>query len=485
MATRFTARRFTATACILALLTGCGGGGGGSSPPPPVIVNPPTPTPTPTPTPPPTTGTCSLTTRLNWVAEQLRNDYLFPELLAPVDPAGFTDIQAFINAATAPARNAGKDKLNFSYVTSIAEENALTNSGSTAGFGVRLFIDGSRLFISEAFEGAPGLAAGLDRGVEILAVGTSVDNLQSVSSLLATSGALSNALGPNDPGVTRTFRIRNAAGAESVITVTKANFSLDPVSDRYGSRIITDEGRRIGYVNLRTFSVDSADRQLREVFASFKAQGVTEVVVDLRYNGGGLVRIAETLTNLLGGNRQSTDVQSRTLFNQRLSANNRTTFFAPLAESIAPTKIAFIGTQATASASELVMNALLPYYGNNIALIGANTFGKPVGQIARDRAECDDRFRIMAFQTVNSAGQGDYFNGLAPFFPRTCRATDDLTRQLGDSSEASLRTALDFLAGRPCTAISGGVTTLAVGESRRLLRPEAPSAAQYEVPGLF
>jgi hypothetical protein len=221
------------------------------------------------------------------------------------------------------------------------------------------------------------------------------------------------------------------------------------------------------------------------VFANFKAQNVTEVIIDLRYNGGGLVSLAELLTNLLGGNRTSSDVQSRTLFNQRLSSNNRTAFFAPQAQSIAPTKIAFIGTGATASASELVMNALLPYYGANIGLIGANTFGKPVGQIARDRAECDDRFRIMAFQTVNRDNQGDYFNGLAPFFQRTCRANDDLTRQLGDAGEASIRTALDFLAGRPCTAITSGVSAQSVGASRGMLQSVAPSAAQYEVPGLF
>jgi C-terminal processing protease CtpA/Prc len=464
-----------------ALLSSCGGGGGGGSDsgttPPPVVVTPPV-------TPPPTSNACSLSSRLDWVAARLREDYLFPDLLATVNPAGYTDIQQYINDMTAPARAAGKDKLNFSYVTSIAEENALTNSGSTAGFGIRLFTEGTRLFISEAFEGAPGLAAGLDRGVEILAIGTSASNLQNVSDLI-TSGGLGTALGPSDPGVTRTFRIRNTAGVESVVTAAKADFSLDPVSDRYGSRILDDGGKKVGYVNLRTFIVNSADPQLREVFANFKAQNVTEVIIDLRYNGGGLVSLAELLTNLLGANRTSSDVQSRTVFNNRLSSNNRTAFFAPQPQSIAPTKIAFIGTGATASASELVMNALIPYYGANVGLIGANTFGKPVGQIARDRPECDDRFRIMAFQTVNRDNNGDYFNGLASSFQRTCRAADDLTRPLGDAGEASIRTALDFLAGRPCTAISGGVSAQSVAESRRVLQSVAPSAAQFEVPGLF
>lgn len=476
-------RQVTSLLCISVLLSSCGGGGGGavpdsSSTTPPVTVTP------PPVTPPPTGNACSLSARLDWVTARLRDDYLFPDLLATINPAGYTDIQQFINDITAPARAAGKDKLDFSYVTSIAEETALTNSGSSAGFGIRLFTEGNRVFISEAFEGAPGLAAGLDRGVELLAVGTSASNLQNVADLVA-SGGVSAALGPSDPGVTRTFRIRNTAGVESIVTATKADYALDPVSDRYGSKILTDGGKKVGYVNLRTFIVANADQQLRTVFADFKAQSVTEVIVDLRYNGGGLVSLAETLTNLLGANRTSSDVLSRTVFNARLASNNRTSFFAPQPQSIAPTKIAFIGTRASASASELVMNALIPYYGANVALIGANTFGKPVGQIARDRPECDDRFRIMAFQTTNRDNNGDYFNGLAGSFQRTCRATDDLTRQLGDANETSIKTALDFLAGRPCTAISTGASALAVAESRRTLQSATPSAAQREVPGLF
>jgi C-terminal processing protease CtpA/Prc len=436
-------------------------------------------------TPPPVSTACSLTARAEWAAARLREDYLFPDLLANVSTANVTDLQAFINAMTAPARAAGKDKLDFSYVTSIAEETALTNSGATAGFGIRLSTQGTRLFISEAFEGAPGLAAGLDRGVEVLAVGTSATTLQNVSDLIASNG-LGNALGPNTPGLSRTFRIKNTAGVESVVTAAKADFALDPVSDRYGSRILDDGGKKVGYLNLRTFIVNSADPQLREVFANFKAQNVTEVIIDLRYNGGGLVSLAELLTNLLGANRTSSDVQSRTVFNNRLSSNNRTAFFAPQPQSIAPTKIAFIGSGSTASASELVMNALIPYYGANVGLIGANTFGKPVGQIARDRPECDDRFRIMAFQTVNRDNNGDYFNGLANSFQRTCRATDDLTKQLGDPAETSIKTALDYLAGRSCTAITSAVSAQSVGgESRRMLQSTAPSAAQYELPGFF
>jgi hypothetical protein len=181
---------------------------------------------------------------------------------------------------------------------------------------------------------------------------------------------------------------------------------------------------------------------------------------------------------------------SFTVFRPSKANNNSTEFFAPQPQSIASMKIAFIGTGSSASASELVMNATIPYLGANTALIGTNTFGKPVGQIALDRAQCDDRLRVIAFATQNANKQGDYYTGLASKFQSTCKAPDDLTRQLGDPQEGSIKSALDFLAGRACTTGSisgGGLTTQSVKETgeRELLAPAAPTTAQREVPGFY
>src|SRR4028118_1381694 len=79
---------------------------------------------------------------------------------------------------------------------------------------------------------------------------------------------------PRTAGLSRPLRVRNAAGTESTVTVAKADYSLDPISDRNGTRIIDDGGRRVGYVNLRTFSVQSADADLRQAFRNFRTQGV-------------------------------------------------------------------------------------------------------------------------------------------------------------------------------------------------------------------
>ena len=92
----------------------------------------------------------------------------------------------------------------------------------------------------------------------------------------------------------------------------------------------------------------------------------------------------------------------------------------------------------------------------------------------------------MAFRTENSARQGDYFTGLASRVEATCAAGDDYTKQLGDPAEASVKVALDFLAGRTCSPISGGgQTTQAAGGNRNLVQPDAPTTLQREVPGAF
>jgi len=468
------------------MLASCGGGGSSTA----GSGGPVTVTPTPTPTP---TATCALASRQAFAKAVIDEWYLFPSDVANVSAASHSNVQSYIDALVAPARALNKDRF-FTYITSIAEENAFYASGSSAGFGVRMTYDaaGQRILIAEAYESAPAFAAGIDRGTAIVAIGTNSGNLRTVASIVATEGTagLTNALGPNDPGVSRVLRITDAAGTRDV-TVAKADYSLDPVSDRYGAKIITEGGRSYGYLNLRTF-ISSADDQLKAAFADFGARGVTDIIIDFRYNGGGLVSTANLMGDLMGAGRAG-QLFSQTRFRANKSAENDEHRFTPGSQSIAPTRIAFIGTASTASASELVINSMLPWLGTNMTLVGGNTYGKPVGQIALDKTECDDRMRVVAFATANSTGAGDYYDGLAPKIANSCAAGDDLTVPLGDPREASIRAAIGFLSGNACTtriadasagpaARSSGARLLAEPE---MLTPERPSAAQRELPGLF
>ncbi|WP_326523111.1 S41 family peptidase [Sphingomonas sp.] len=485
-------RRITGLASAIALLAGCGGGGSGSVSTPIATAPTPTPTPVPTPSPTPTVAGCSLRERQDWVSAQLREWYLFPETLpAVLDPAPYASVDTYVDALTATARGQRRDRY-FTYVTSIAAENAYYASGETAGFGFRLTTNSSArtVFVAEAFEGTPALAAGVDRGTQIVAIGTSAATLRNVSDIIAAegSGGVTAALGANFAGTTRTFRIRSQAGVTSDVTIAKADYELTPVSSRYGYKVIDDAGRKVGYLNLRTF-ISTADAGLRTAFAAFRAAGVTEVIVDLRYNGGGLVSIAELFGDLLGANRSTSDVLSYTTFRAEKSSNNSTRLFRTQPQAIGATKIAFIGMSGTASASELVINAFLPYLGRNVALVGTNTYGKPVGQIALDKAACDDRLRVVAFATQNRDRSAAYFDGLASVVQSTCQAGDDVTYPLGDAREASIAAALNFLGGRSCAPISSATQSFAARSlssgTNELLVPDRPDTVQREVPGAF
>jgi hypothetical protein len=486
-----TFKQFGATLSALALLSSCGGGGSssGGDPSPPTAG--PTPAPPPPP-PPPSSGGCSLRERQDWAAAQLNEWYLFPELLAAnVNPDSFTTVQAYLDALVAPARAQSRDRF-FTRISSLTDSDEFLDAGASAGFGF-LFsadADAGRALVSEAYEGAPALAAGIDRGTEILAIGAPGAELRAISAIIVAEGTagVANALGPSTAGLTRILRVRDPNGTIRDVTLTKADYAIDPVSNRYGALILNDNGKNVGYLNFRTFIGAPAEADLRAAFAQFRAQGITEVIVDLRYNGGGLASTATLLSNLLQGNRSTADVMSYTTFRASKSSSNSTTFFTPQPQSIAATKIAFIVTGSSKSASEAVANVALPYLGAKAALIGSNTAGKPVGQKFFDRPACNDRLIAVSFAVKNANQQGDYYTGLASKFQSTCSAADDISRPLGDPQEASIRTALDFLAGRQCTPIGAtAVSAQGAGKTSAAgpITPAVPNAAQREVPGLF
>ena len=180
---------------------------------------------------------------------------------------------------------------------------------------------------------------------------------------------------------------------------------------------------------------------------------------------------------------------------------NETVLWAPQPQSIAPLRVAFITTGATASASELVPNALEPYLAPpggapNIALVGAKTYGKPVGQRGFTMQACGTVVYLVSLKIVNSEDEGGYYQGLpdaaGAFAGPLCQAPDDLTHDTWESAEASTAAALSWLATGTCPApavakLSGRAAALALGAPEEDVYPEAtePDLAQRHVRGLF
>lgn len=420
---------------------------------------------------------CALAERQKWALDQLDRWYLYPALIdRDVEPAAHDSLSGYVDALLEPARAAGVDR-QFSFVTAIEDENDFFLRGKMTGYGVSLALSPSGgLFIRDRHEGSPADEAGLERGDQILAIGLDPLRLQSIIDL-AKGGdqAVAAAMGDTREGTKRWLRIATAASAyENIVLLEleQASYTLLPVSPEFGVRII---GGTIGYLNLRTF-IDPAGRPVRDAFEQFRNAGVDRLVIDLRYNRGGLVRIADYLGDLMGAGRAN-QVFSYTTFRPEQSVRNSTQFFQPQPQSIAPRKIAFITTADTASASEIVMNAMHPYVQDS-AMVGLDTLGKPVGQVAIDNAACGDRFRIVAFATQNVRRQGDYFDGMSPLMPLHCIIGDDWQGAMGDADELMTATAIDWMEGR-LARCDGEVAGM------RTLQAARPSASQRYVAGSF
>ncbi|MEZ5498008.1 MAG: S41 family peptidase [Steroidobacteraceae bacterium] len=394
---------------------------------------------------------CQQTELKQFIVDRARENYLFPQLLPTnIDVNQYASGEAVLDALTATARAQGLDR-NFSSITTISGELNLIEGGATVAFGVQFAQRGPglRLFIVQVFEGSNAAAAGFRRGDEILAIGETTATLTPVATVLASVDGLNNALGPDEPGVTRIFSVLTAGGATVERSVAKDRLDLNAVPF---TQLIAQPGLPpVGYLQLRSF-IGTAEAQLRSAFAEFRANSVTDVIVDIRYNGGGLVRIAQLLANLLSAERSTQEVLYRTRLNPLQAASEQTVTFRAEPEAIGAQRIAFLTTASTASASEILINSLYPYV--DVAMIGARSFGKPVGQNAFDAPACDLRLRLVAFQTLNRDGTGDYFAGLpdANYTDTFCPVNDDLASDQDSVQDPLTAAGLNWLASGACPA---------------------------------
>ena len=453
----------TAAAALCALLAACGGSGngGGTSP-----------------------GGCSDTREKRFVLDTAREWYLFDDLLpAGVGADDYATAEELLDALTAEARAQGKDRF-FSYLTSRQADDAIFQAGQFIGFGFRTRIEGDRLWLTDVYEDSPAEDGGLARGVEITEI-DSGSGFVPVATVLAGDPELEEAFGPATEGVERGVRFLLPGGGEAEAVITKRIVEITPLAQGGASVLAlpANPAVPVGYFNLRSF-ISTAEAPLRDAYAEFRAQGVEYFVVDLRYNGGGLVRVAELIGDLNGALRDDSDVYLEMRFNDRKSRGNDVVrYFQPRAESVGPVRIAFITTGLTASASEIVINSLAPWA--EVAIVGGDTLGKPVGQAAFDLSGCDLRLRLIAFQFNNADGQGEYYDGLAATLPFACRADDDLAYDPGDPGEASTAEALNWLGSGACTEVLPAASLALRGTGWRVPKPRKPAAAQVYLPGLY
>ena len=322
---------------------------------------------------------------------------------------------------------------SFSFINSAEADAQFFGEGQFEGFGFSTrFEAADDLRFTRVFSGSPAAMAGFQRGQRILELdGRTIAEIEANEGLSVVFGQ-----SPLE------FRIRNLDNSEFLVTVSHDIVTIDPLPQW---RVIDMGGVPVGYVEFATF-VSTADPVFNTIFSDFNAAGVTDVIIDMRYNGGGLVDTARLLGDYLGGSVPGL-IFSFTVFNDKNSQFNETEFFEQIANSMNLSRLVVIATASTASASELVINSMEPHA--DVTIIGDTTFGKPVGQVGA--LFCDKILRPTAFETLNSINEGGYFDGL----PVDCPAADDLAEVVGSATDPNLITALAYLATGACPAAPG------------------------------
>ncbi|HAI74624.1 MAG TPA: hypothetical protein DCM08_00115 [Microscillaceae bacterium] len=359
----------------------------------------------------------------------MREWYLWNDQLpANVNTADYPDAQAMINAI-----RFRDDK--WSYVDLYDNYIQFFNAGQTVAHGLSMRWDASgKLWVALSYQNSPAAQGGLVRGCQITAInGVSVQQI-------GASG-LSNALGPATEGYRNSFNFIDNNGVNRTASIIKTTVQINTVLH---SQVISSGSRKVGYLVFNSF-LETSTAELNTVFNDFNAQGVNELILDLRYNGGGRISVAQYLASLIAPTRFVGSTFLTYLHNaNKTSENQNLRFISTLAPSLSLSRVFIITTSATASASESIINCLRPYM--RVVQIGATTAGKPVGSYAFQSG----RFVVVpvSLRVANANGVADYYNGLVADIP----AEDDASKPWGNVADPCLAQALAAL-GNPAFAL--------------------------------
>lgn len=331
----------------------------------------------------------------------------------------------------------------FSFLDRTGTVDAEIQQGLVGSFGFDVrYNNDTDLYVKKVDPQSPAHTAGIQRGWQVRSI-NGVGDLSLASMERDNFAFLYGAL----DGSTINLELQKPNNETVSVNLRRQNYQIQPV---LAHRIYTAGAKKVGYFAFDMF-VSTVDfngaptyikSQLDQLIQQFEATGIEELIVDLRYNGGGAVVTADYLANLLAPPTVGHGLMYSYKINDELEeAGWDEDIFPPQyfdkPNGLHLDRIYFLVTEGTASASELLINTLKPHM--DVKLIGEkNTYGKPVGFFAWDIMNVD--LYAVSFQTFNSAGYGDYFSGLTV----DKVVYDDLTRDFGDRQEAMTAAALHY-----------------------------------------
>jgi hypothetical protein len=415
-------RRLAAALAAAGLLAACGGGGGGGGE---SVASP---------------ATCSVADQQQWLGNYMNDWYFWYRLSPRPDAAAYADVESYFEALLYTGSDPAFPADRWSRSESTESFNRFYGEGSTLGYGVSvagLEVTGQPtqpLYVRHVEPLSPAALQGVQRGDEVLAM-----NGRSAQDLIAADDF--SDLTAEAVGEPLTLELRRG-GVQRTVLLDSAVFTLTPVS---GTAVLTTAaGRKLGYVAVKDM-ISQTLVPLETAFLRFKAEGVHDVVLDLRYNGGGLVSTGGTLASYVAGTRGSSRRYATLLYNDQRSDNNQTFAFSTLPAALNLPRVFVLMGRRTCSASEQVINGLRGV-GVEVVAIGETSCGKPVGSLPT--SACDRTYSVINFESVNDRNEGRYFDG----FDATCPVSEDFTAVQGSSADPLLAAASHFADSGQCPA---------------------------------
>jgi carboxyl-terminal processing protease len=376
-------------------------------------------------------ATCSATDQKAWLGTYM-NDWYFWYALSPrPSPAGFADAQAYFDALLYTGTSATFPADRWSSSQTTESFNRFYGDGATLGYGVTvagLELDRNGnlpLYVRYIEPLSPAAAQGVARGDRVLSI-----NGRSAAELITADDF--GLLTPANAGDTITLALRRG-NVDRTVTLRAAIYNPTPGK---GTRVFTSTGgRRIGYVMVKDM-ISQVLTPLDAAFASFRSQGVQDLVLDLRYNGGGLVSVAAQVSSYVAGQRGSGRRFASLLYNDKRQASNSTVGFSLPTQALGVPRVFVLMGRRTCSASEQVINGLRGA-GVEVVAVGETSCGKPVG--FNPTSNCGRTWSAVTFESVNHNGEGRYFDGFAP----TCPVPESFTTPTGQSGDPLLAAATE------------------------------------------
>lgn len=308
--------------------------------------------------------------------------------------------------------------------------------GEFVGHGIRVGLDDSgKARIAMIYSGSPLYKVnGVRRGWIVKSV-----NGYDIGKILSDkdAAAYNTAFGSSTAGVTNKFVFTKPDGSDIEVSSVKTSFTINSVLLYDTLHLSTGV---TGHLVFESF-ISPSPAELAAAFKFFEENNIKDLILDLRYNSGGYLFVAQTLATEIGGKTLANSGSTFGIlkYNDKNQDQNYTYKFDKSVQvNISLTRLIVISSRLTASASEAVMNGLKPFM--NVITIGDTTSGKPVGMTGWEVGE-KYFFWPITFKIVNKDNEGDYFNGIIP----GKLVSDDITHDFNDRNELCLKEAIKYI----------------------------------------